>query len=67
VRVRFGPQALEVTVTNPARNGTPRSGGGHGITGMRERAHLLGGRLEAAPDGGEFRVHAELPYRAGGE
>jgi signal transduction histidine kinase len=65
VRVQFGPEALEVTVTNPARNGTPRPGGGHGITGMRERANLLGGRLEAAAEGGEFRVRAQLPYRAG--
>jgi signal transduction histidine kinase len=64
VRVRFGPTALEVTVTNPARNGTPRPGGGHGITGMRERAHLLGGRLEAGAEGGEFRVYAQLPYKA---
>jgi signal transduction histidine kinase len=62
VRVRFGPTALEVTVTNPARNGTARRAGGHGITGMRERANLLGGRLEAATHDGEFRVHAQLPY-----
>jgi signal transduction histidine kinase len=64
VRVRFGPTALEVIVTNPARNGSPRPGGGHGITGMRERANLLGGRLEAGAEGGEFRVHAQLPYKA---
>jgi signal transduction histidine kinase len=65
VRVRFGPHALEVTVTNPApRNGTPRPGGGHGIAGMRERAHLLGGRLEAVAENGEFRVRANLPYGA---
>jgi signal transduction histidine kinase len=37
-------------------------GGGNGITGMRERAHALGGTLEAGPrsDGG-FRVSAFLP------
>jgi signal transduction histidine kinase len=37
-------------------------GSGHGIAGMRERAHALGGELEAvpSPDGG-FRVHADLP------
>ncbi|WP_051580800.1 sensor histidine kinase [Pseudonocardia acaciae] len=35
---------------------------GHGIDGMRERAHALSGRLTAAPhpDGG-FEVRAELP------
>ena len=37
-------------------------GGGHGIIGMRERAAMLGGHLEAgpAPDGG-FLVTATLP------
>jgi signal transduction histidine kinase len=44
-----------------------RSGrSGHGIVGMRERALLLGGTLEAAPrPGGGFRVVARLPI--GGE
>jgi signal transduction histidine kinase len=40
--------------------------GGHGIVGMRERARLLGGTLEARPrPGGGFRVVAHLP--SGGE
>lgn len=40
--------------------------GGHGIIGMRERALLLGGSLEAGPRaGGGFRVVAHLPI--GGE
>ncbi len=40
----------------------PRSGGGHGLVGMRERVTALGGRVTAAPlpDRG-FRVSAELP------
>ncbi|OHV37128.1 MULTISPECIES: sensor histidine kinase [Pseudofrankia] len=40
----------------------PPGPGGHGIIGMRERALLLGGSLEAGPraDGG-FRVVAHLP------
>ncbi|HEX6678083.1 MAG TPA: sensor histidine kinase [Actinomycetes bacterium] len=39
---------------------------GHGIVGMRERALLLGGTLEARPrPGGGFRVVAHLP--TGGE
>ncbi|TQM00892.1 signal transduction histidine kinase [Actinoallomurus bryophytorum] len=37
-------------------------GGGHGITGMRERAALLGGSVEAGPaPAGGFRVRARLP------
>jgi signal transduction histidine kinase len=43
-----------------------RSGSGHGIVGMRERALLLGGTLDARPrPGGGFRVVAHLP--TGGE
>ncbi|WP_241842439.1 histidine kinase [Pseudofrankia sp. BMG5.36] len=35
---------------------------GHGLTGLRERAEELGGRLTAGPcAGGGWRVHAELP------
>ena len=44
-----------------AQAGGP-AGGGHGIEGMAERAHLLGGTLEAAPRfGGGFRVAVSLP------
>ncbi|MFE0820233.1 sensor histidine kinase [Streptomyces sp. NPDC058807] len=36
---------------------------GHGLTGMRERAALVGGRLSAgAAEGGGFLVEAELPW-----
>ena len=43
------------------RDGLARAGG-HGIEGMRERARLLGGTLEAgARPGGGFRVVAALP------
>jgi signal transduction histidine kinase len=37
------------------------SGGGHGITGMRERVELLGGQLEAGPTGAGWRVRTVLP------
>jgi signal transduction histidine kinase len=58
-----GVQRLELTVTNPIRpNGDAPAGGGRGILGMRERAVLLGGTLEADRDGGTFRVRAVLPY-----
>ena len=36
-------------------------GGGYGLTGMRERAELLGGRLEAGPTDDGFSVHLWLP------
>jgi signal transduction histidine kinase len=37
------------------------TGGGYGLTGMRERAELLGGRLSAEPTGDGFRVELWLP------
>jgi signal transduction histidine kinase len=45
---------------NANGNGT---GSGHGLTGMRERAALCGGALDAGPrrDGG-WSVIARLPY-----
>jgi signal transduction histidine kinase len=36
-------------------------GGGYGLTGMRERAELLGGRLNAGPTNDGFRVELWLP------
>ncbi|MFC7658146.1 ATP-binding protein [Pseudonocardia benzenivorans] len=39
-------------------------GGGYGLTGMRERAELLGGTLDAGPTGHGFRVTLEVPVGA---
>ncbi|CAM5402196.1 hypothetical protein SBADM41S_01097 [Streptomyces badius] len=46
--------------------GTPVSGAGPGLglVGLRERAALLGGSLEAGPDGDGFLVRARLPRSA---
>jgi signal transduction histidine kinase len=37
-----------------------RQGSGHGLIGMRERAALFGGSLEAGSYGPGFRVRADL-------
>jgi signal transduction histidine kinase len=60
VAVCFGASDVEITVTNPA---SPRvaTGGGHGIVGMRERAAILGGTLEAGVERDVFRLRARLP------
>jgi signal transduction histidine kinase len=50
----FGPGA-------PVVVGPPSAGGGYGLTGMRERAELLGGRLSAEPTADGFRVELWLP------
>jgi signal transduction histidine kinase len=63
VEVTFNGTELELSVANAIRSertgGT--AGGGHGIIGMRERAALLGGHLEAGARNGRFEVHAHLP------
>jgi signal transduction histidine kinase len=66
VEIAFAPASLEIAVTNRAEAGEAAPDrGGHGIVGMRERAQLLGGTLEAGADNGSFRVHAQLPYEGG--
>ena len=65
VEVSFGPSALKLTVTNPADSNGSAAAGGHGLVGMRERAVLLGGSLEASTSDGRFRMRARLPYDAG--
>jgi signal transduction histidine kinase len=63
VDVAFGEAAVELSVTNPMpARGSPRSGGGHGLIGMRERATLLGGDLDAEPANGAFCLRARIPY-----
>lgn len=44
--------------------GTPGTGQGLGLLGMRERAEAIGGRCEAGPGGHGWLVHAELPIGA---
>jgi signal transduction histidine kinase len=73
VHLHYGEAALVIEVRNDScargtqtgweRPGEPgHSGGGHGIIGMRERAAMLGGHLEARPaPNGEFLVTAALP------
>jgi signal transduction histidine kinase len=55
---------LSIDITDSGR-GRGAAGTGHGITGMRERAALLGGDFSAGPrPGGGWRVAARLPLPA---
>ena len=67
VAIRYEPDAVVVQIDDDGRgaaNGAAGAAEGYGITGMRERAAAIGGRLEAGPapsPGGGFRVRAWLP------
>ena len=65
VHIGYADAHLELLVSNPIalpRDGR-HNGSGYGILGMRERAGLLGGRLDAGAGRREFCVHARLPYQ----
>jgi signal transduction histidine kinase len=58
---------VEAEVTNDAGAGPTASftGGGHGLTGMRERVRLYNGALTIGPEpAGGFAVRARLPIDA---
>lgn len=66
VEVEPSPQdRLVIRVINgPSRGGQPLGGAGLGLVGVRERAALLGGSVDARsrPDGG-FGLEVSLPWR----
>ena len=51
VIVRYGDDAVEVECTDDGSGATAHSNGatGHGLVGMRERALILGGEIDAGP------------------
>jgi signal transduction histidine kinase len=66
VVVRYSSSTVELDIVDDG-GGPPATlnGSGHGLIGMRERAALYGGHLEAGPrPGGGYAVRARLPVRA---
>lgn len=70
IELRYEPDSLVVEVANGPAPGTADDGrsvvsGGQGLTGLGERARVVGGMVHAGPtaDGG-FRLAGVLPYTA---
>ena len=66
VHVAYEADALRLQVDDDGPTAAARGGleavGGHGLPGMRERAAMYGGRVEAGPRPGRgFRVIATVP------
>ena len=60
--LRYRTGDLEIELRNAVGERSGDGGGaGHGLIGIRERAILYGGTLEAGREGGGFRVRARLP------
>lgn len=68
VRVEHRPDGVEITVDDDAPHdradgATATRGAGRGLAGLRERAALHGGTLDAEPRAGRgWRLHATLQY-----
>ena len=64
VSLRYGADALEIVVTDNGRAASGRfaDGPGYGLIGIRERAAMCGGTLDAGPTAhGGYRVRAHIP------
>ncbi|HEV7950113.1 MAG TPA: histidine kinase [Glaciihabitans sp.] len=72
VQVEYLAELVRITVDNEASASigsaslTQRKDRGYGISGMDERAGLVGGRLETGPRDGGWRNRLEIPYDRNG-
>jgi signal transduction histidine kinase len=65
VKLAYKPKKVTLTITDNGTGQRGQKGNGFGLLGLRERATLLGGSLEAGNDpGGGFRLHFAVPLQA---
>jgi signal transduction histidine kinase len=63
IRLDWATDAVELEISNALRT-TPPGEPGHGLTGMQERATLVGGSFSAGVEREHFLVRATLPINA---
>jgi signal transduction histidine kinase len=64
IRLAYEPSGTWLIIEDFGRCGerpAPDEGTGYGLTGMKERAELLGGTLIAGPTDSGFRVDLQVP------
>ncbi|MQA04438.1 MAG: two-component sensor histidine kinase [Streptosporangiales bacterium] len=61
LQITVTESTVGITATNPVRGEQASRAGGRGITGMRERVRLLGGKMTAGREEGRWRVNVRLP------
>ena len=64
IRLAYEPRGTRLIIEDIDRRGerpAADEGTGYGLTGMRERAELLGGRLTAGPTDRGFRIELQVP------
>jgi signal transduction histidine kinase len=61
LELAYADDGTTLTVSDHGTDPPVVNGNGYGLTGMRERAELLGGRLTAGPTADGFRVELWLP------
>jgi len=66
VALAWHPDRVELSVHNAVAAAVSDGPRGHGLIGMRERAQLVGGTLDAAGADGVFAVRGVLPIREAG-
>jgi signal transduction histidine kinase len=64
VHLAWLPDRVDIDVRNTVPSDGTVAPGGHGVIGMKERAQLVGGSLQAERRGAQFVVHASLPIGA---
>ncbi|MFS2088969.1 sensor histidine kinase [Paenarthrobacter nicotinovorans] len=65
ITIRTEGDDLRISVLDDGPGAALASKNGHGLTGMRERAQLLGGTFEAGRETNGYRVAVSLPGTAG--